>query len=111
MMRRRIQFQSLRVLAAGALALVLVLGTAEAGVAQAQSSPTFTEDIAPILYESCVGCHQPNGIGPMPLLSYEDARPYASRIPRPAKAISPSASGTKNTQRSATRFGPLAHIQ
>ena len=76
------QFRSMKVVAVGALALVLLLGSSKAGVAQAQSSPTFSEDIAPILYESCVGCHQPQGIGPMSLLSYEDAQPYASRIKR-----------------------------
>ena len=69
-----------------ALALVLLIGAAKPGVVQAQSSPTFAEDIAPILYESCVRCHQPNGIGPMALLSYEDVRPYASRIKRNVQA-------------------------
>ncbi len=82
MMKSRTQFWSSRGPAVCALSLVLLLGTAKAGVAQAQSSPTFTEDIAPILYESCARCHQPNGIGPMSLLGYEDARMYASRIKR-----------------------------
>ena len=82
MMKSRTQFWSSRGPAVCALSLVLLLGTAKAGVAQAQSSPTFAEDIAPILYESCVRCHQPNGIGPMSLLGYEDARMYATRIKR-----------------------------
>lgn len=38
---------------------------------------TFTKDVAPILQKSCQGCHRPGSIGPMPLLSYEDARPWA----------------------------------
>ena len=50
------------------------------------ASLTFSEDIAPILFENCVGCHHPNGIGPMPLLSYDDVRPYASRIQRKVAA-------------------------
>ena len=82
MMKSRTQFWSSRGPAVCALSLVLLLGTAKAGVAQAQSSPTFSKDIAPILYESCVRCHQPNGIGPMSLLGYEDARMYATRIKR-----------------------------
>ncbi|MEE8146663.1 MAG: cytochrome c, partial [Longimicrobiales bacterium] len=86
MIGSRTQFQSLWGPAVASLTLVLLLVAARAGVAQAQSSPTFAEDVAPILYESCVGCHQPNGIGPMPLLSYEDARPYASRIKRKVQA-------------------------
>ena len=85
-MKNRTQFRSLRGPAGWALALVLLLGTWGAAVAQAQSSPTFAEDIAPILYESCVRCHQPNGIGPMALLTYEDVRPYASRIKRNVEA-------------------------
>ncbi|MEE8147164.1 MAG: cytochrome c, partial [Longimicrobiales bacterium] len=81
-MKSRIQFRSWGGPAVGALALTLLLGSWQASAIQAQSSPTFAEDIAPILYESCAGCHQPSGIGPMSLLSYEDARPYASRIKR-----------------------------
>ena len=79
-MKSRPQFWSLRRPAVWALALFLLLGTLNAGVAQEQSGLTFSEDIAPILYENCVRCHQPNGIGPMPLLSFDDVRPYASRI-------------------------------
>lgn len=53
--------------------------TAASGVT-AQDAPTFSEDVAPILFENCVRCHQPDGIGPMPLMSYEQARTYARRI-------------------------------
>ena len=42
--------------------------------------PTFTKDVAPILYKNCVTCHRAGEIGPMPLLTYEDARPYAQAI-------------------------------
>ena len=41
---------------------------------------TFSKDLAPILYESCVECHRPNSFAPMSLLTYEDARRYAPRI-------------------------------
>ena len=27
--------------------------------------PTFTRDVAPILYNSCVGCHRPGEVAPM----------------------------------------------
>ena len=87
MMKSRPQFWSLLSPAVCAPALVLLLGTPNAGVAQGPSaSLTFSEDIAPILFENCVGCHHPNGIGPMPLLSYDDVRPYASRIQRKVAA-------------------------
>lgn len=41
---------------------------------------TFTRDVAPILQKSCQGCHRPGSIGPMPLLTYDDARPWARSI-------------------------------
>ena len=41
---------------------------------------TWAEHVAPIMYESCVECHQPEGIGPMSLLDYETARLYAPLI-------------------------------
>ena len=58
-------------------AMLLVLAQ---GDAHAQETPTFTEDVAPILFESCARCHQPAGIGPMSLLSFQDARRWAQRI-------------------------------
>src|SRR3954462_9248287 len=42
--------------------------------------PTFTKDVAPILYKNCTSCHRPGEIAPMSLLTYEDARPYAQSI-------------------------------
>jgi hypothetical protein len=42
--------------------------------------PTFTKDVAPILYKNCTSCHRPGEIAPMSLLTYEDARPYAKAI-------------------------------
>ena len=41
---------------------------------------TFTRDVAPILYENCVECHRPGSFAPMSLLTYENARRYASRM-------------------------------
>ena len=41
---------------------------------------TFTKDIAPILQRSCQRCHYPNGVAPMPLVTYEDVRPWARAI-------------------------------
>ena len=41
---------------------------------------TFTRDIAPILQRSCQECHHPDGVAPMPLVTYEDVRPWAKAI-------------------------------
>lgn len=64
---------------------VLLWGTsltlsAESQSAKAKDTPTFTRDVAPILYKNCVTCHRPGEIAPMSLLTYADARPYAKAI-------------------------------
>ena len=41
---------------------------------------TFTSDVAPIFYKRCVTCHHANDIAPMPLLTFEQARPWAKAI-------------------------------
>jgi hypothetical protein len=41
---------------------------------------TFTKDIAPILQRSCQRCHRPDGVAPMPLVTYEQVRPWAREI-------------------------------
>ena len=61
-------------------ALVLVLSCATASAGQTDEIPTFTKDIAPILYDNCVTCHRPDNIAPMALLEYTDARPWARSI-------------------------------
>jgi hypothetical protein len=38
---------------------------------------TWHKDIAPLVAERCVSCHQEGGIGPFSLESYESAEPYA----------------------------------
>lgn len=43
---------------------------------------TWADDIAPIVFENCVGCHFPGGSGPFALTSHEDAAPRARRIAR-----------------------------
>jgi hypothetical protein len=64
---------------------VAVLGLA-AGAASAQSArpaqnaPTFSKDVAPILYKHCTTCHRPGEIAPMSLLTFEQARPWARAI-------------------------------
>jgi len=42
--------------------------------------PTYTKDVAPILYENCTSCHRPGEIAPMSLLTYDDVRPHARDI-------------------------------
>jgi hypothetical protein len=44
------------------------------------SAPTFSKDVAPILYSKCVTCHRAGEIGPMSLITYKDVRPWAASI-------------------------------
>ena len=64
----------------GAAALVLgaslVPGTASAQSAQV----TFNKDVSPIFQAKCQSCHEPGSIGPMSLVTYQDARPWARSI-------------------------------
>jgi len=48
----------------------------------ADAVPTFTRDVAPILYARCVSCHRPGEIAPMPLITYQEVRPWARAIAR-----------------------------
>ena len=41
---------------------------------------TFSRDIAPILQRSCQECHHADGVAPMSLMTYEEARPWARSI-------------------------------
>src|SRR6185436_18638351 len=56
--------------------VVLGLGLAVPAAAQV----TFTKDIAPVLQRSCQNCHRADGVAPMSLVTYEEARPFARAI-------------------------------
>jgi hypothetical protein len=58
----------------------LSFATVGAPLAAPPAVPTFTKDVAPILFNSCASCHRPGEIAPMNLLSYEDARPWSKSI-------------------------------
>jgi hypothetical protein len=63
-------------IAAGAL--LALAGTAHA--AEQPKPVTFSKDVAPIFQAKCQACHEPGSIGPMSLVSYQDARPWAKSI-------------------------------
>jgi mono/diheme cytochrome c family protein len=66
--------------AAGAVT-VLALGFVAAAFPGEVPAPTFTKDVAPILFAHCANCHRPGEIGSsVPLVSYDGARPWAESI-------------------------------
>jgi mono/diheme cytochrome c family protein len=69
--------------AAGALAafaLVVTQGEVRAQASEGTEEVTYSRDVAPIFQQNCQECHQPGSIAPMSLVSYQDARRWATRI-------------------------------
>ena len=54
--------------------LVLFAGSVSAAV------PTFSADIAPLLYQHCTNCHHANDLAPMSLITYREVKPWAAAI-------------------------------
>jgi hypothetical protein len=67
----------LRIIAAVVVAAVPAVSHAQS---PARDVVTFSKDVAPILQRSCQSCHNPGGIGPMSLMTYEQVRPWARAI-------------------------------
>src|ERR1700722_14815382 len=56
-------------------------GTAcRAPTSEGSGGPTFTRDIAPILFRSCAPCHRPGEAAPFSLITYADAKSHAKLI-------------------------------
>jgi hypothetical protein len=73
-----------RVVVCGAAGLLtgVVMVSAARDQAGGPSVPavTYTRDVAPILQKKCQECHQPGSIAPMSLITYADAKQFASAI-------------------------------
>ncbi len=62
-------------------AATLVASVCAPALSQAQPAPpTFSRDVAPIVFARCVRCHHPGGPAPFSLLDYASARPHATQI-------------------------------
>jgi copper type II ascorbate-dependent monooxygenase-like protein len=59
---------------------VVALGAIGTARTSPVGTPTFSKDVAPIIYKNCASCHRPGEIAPMSLLTYENARPWARAI-------------------------------
>jgi hypothetical protein len=49
-------------------------------LAQPPAAPTYTKDVAPILFANCTSCHRAGEIAPMSLMNYKEVRPWARAI-------------------------------
>ena len=43
--------------------------------AQQTAAPTYSKDVAPILFANCTSCHRPGEIAPMSMMTYKEVRP------------------------------------
>ncbi|MEP7118776.1 MAG: thiol-disulfide isomerase [Acidobacteriota bacterium] len=68
--------------AVAAIAAATVVGPARAQTSAGPSAPapTFVADVAPILHRHCITCHRSGEMAPMALITYADARPWATSI-------------------------------
>jgi mono/diheme cytochrome c family protein len=82
MMRSRFLFVTF---AATALAAVIAFH-GDVPVQAQNNRVTFTETIAPIVYENCVSCHRPGEAAPFSLISYDDVRNRAALIAKVTQA-------------------------
>ena len=55
-------------------------GRSASGGAPRRIVPTFTRDVAPVVFERCSPCHRPGQQAPFALLTYEDVRMRAAQI-------------------------------
>ena len=60
---------------------VLAVAAVGLSVSAAQAAtPTYSKDVAPIIYEKCAECHRPGSMAPMSLMTFDDVRPWARAI-------------------------------
>jgi hypothetical protein len=60
--------------------ILLLDGSPSLPAQSTAAPPTFSKDIAPIIYQHSASCHRAGEIAPMSLLSYEEVRPWAASI-------------------------------
>jgi hypothetical protein len=60
------------------LLLLMLAGTPRAE--KSPAPPTFSKDVAPILFSQCATCHRPGEAAPFSLLDYKDARKRGKQI-------------------------------
>ncbi len=66
-----------RTILPGVAALGLAMTAACRAPGGTPPAPTFTRDVAPIVFTNCTPCHRPGEVAPFPLLSYADAAKHA----------------------------------
>src|SRR5579862_1366558 len=73
-----------RLVLAVAFVFATILVATAAPPPSEHTAPTFYKDVLPLLQEHCQSCHRPGEVAPMPLVTYQQTRPWAPAI---AKAV------------------------
>jgi hypothetical protein len=60
--------------------ILFSLGSLLALAHASSAAPTFSKDVAPILFKHCAACHRPNDIAPMSFLDFKSTRPWAKAV-------------------------------
>ncbi|MBI3262183.1 MAG: thiol-disulfide isomerase [Acidobacteria bacterium] len=74
------RLKSFAVIVVAGVCSVIAGARAEQAAGPSAGAPTFSREVAPILYKNCTGCHRPGEIAPISLLTYQEARPWAKAI-------------------------------
>src|SRR5438132_5893215 len=69
--------RSVKSVASVAMILLFFLSSCQP---HSKPNPTFSEDIASIVFKNCAPCHRPGEVGPFPLLNYQDVVKKAKTI-------------------------------
>src|SRR5271169_1277330 len=70
-----------RILGILAVAVLATLsGPAWQKTGTSAAPPTFYKDVLPILQDHCQSCHRAGEVAPMPLVTYEQTRPWAGAM-------------------------------
>lgn len=64
---------------------LVVAAFARQGPSPRHAAPTFSKDVAPVVYKNCTTCHHPGGLGPFSLIDYDSAKDETDKI---EKAVS-----------------------
>lgn len=62
--------------------LALAFAPLAARAADVPAKPTFSEHIAPLVFQNCTGCHRPGQVAPFTLLNYKDTQKHAKTMLR-----------------------------
>jgi mono/diheme cytochrome c family protein len=68
------------------LAALVAVAAAPGARGAAPATPTFSEDVAPILYRNCVTCHRAGEAAPFALITYADAQKHGKQMAKVTKS-------------------------